>query len=175
MEWQKKGYIIKLINKWYLFSDVEVSEETIFRISNNLLRPSYVSLESALSYYNIIPEAVYTHQSVSTRKTTRYSTPIGEFQYRTIPQSCYFGYTILRNEGFPILIAEFEKALLDYFYLNANLNTKEDLESVRFNTVEVQGKLNWEKFAQYAEIFNSPVLKKRINIFRKFILNAHPK
>jgi len=166
VEWQNKGYLKKLINKWYLFSEVEITENLLYRVSNSLLRPSYISLESALAYYHLIPEAVYAHQAISTRKTTRYETPIGVFQYRHIPPSCYFGYKILRSDGFPVLMAEFEKALLDYFYLNSSLKTKKDLEAVRFNKAELQNHLNWDKLLQYATVFNSTTLNRRINLFK---------
>lgn len=66
------------------------------RISNCLYRPSYISLESALSHYNFIPEGVYTIQNISTRKTILYETPIGSFQYRNIKPGVFFGYHVIR-------------------------------------------------------------------------------
>jgi predicted transcriptional regulator of viral defense system len=172
VEWQKKGYLKKLINKWYLFSEVAINENLLYRISNCLLQPSYVSLASALSYYNLIPEAVYTHQAVSTRKTTKYDTVVGLFQYQTIPTSCYFGYTIVRNDNFPVLIAEPEKALLDYFYLNAGLKTQEDLKAMRLNITELENRLDWKKLFHYAKAYESRTLMKRLNIFQKIMNNA---
>ena len=65
VEWQEKGYIRKVINRWYVFSDIEVDDNMRFWIANRIYQPSYVSLESALSYYNLIPEAVYTTTSLT--------------------------------------------------------------------------------------------------------------
>jgi predicted transcriptional regulator of viral defense system len=172
VEWQDKGYIKKLINKWYVFSDISITESFLYRISNCLHHPSYISLESAISHYHLIPEAVFSHQAISTRKTISYKTPLGTFNYRTLKPAFYFGYEIQLQEGFPILIAEMEKALLDYLYLNANMKTAEDLLGLRLNIQELQSSLNWEKLYKYAAIFNSASLNKRIKLLKKIILNA---
>jgi len=72
-EWQDKGYIKKVIRGYYIFSDLKLSEEILFKIANRIYLPSYVSLESALSYYHLIPEsvsAIFPHSS--SRKTSLY-------------------------------------------------------------------------------------------------------
>ncbi|GAC1589393.1 MAG: hypothetical protein NVS3B19_09420 [Ginsengibacter sp.] len=172
VEWQDKGYIKKVINKWYVFSDIPVSENLLYRISNCLHHPSYISLESALSYHNLIPEAVYSNQAVTTRKTTSYKTPLGMFNYRTLKPKLYFGYTVQVQEGLPVLIAEIEKALLDYLYFNAAVKKNEDLLALRLNMQVLQDKLNWEKLYHYADIFNSIVLNKRVKLLKKIVLNV---
>lgn len=55
-EWQDKGYIKKVIKGYYIFSDIELSENVLFDIANRIYSPSYVSFEMALSYYHLIPE-----------------------------------------------------------------------------------------------------------------------
>ena len=69
VEWQHKGYIHKIINRWYKFSDVPTEERLMLWTANRIYHPSYVSMETALSYYGLIPEAVYTITAVSTLKT----------------------------------------------------------------------------------------------------------
>ncbi|HHE45906.1 MAG TPA: hypothetical protein ENL05_00960, partial [Candidatus Moranbacteria bacterium] len=54
-EWSKKGYIIKLKNGIYAFSN-QSSEILIEHISFILYQPSYISLEWALANYGLIPE-----------------------------------------------------------------------------------------------------------------------
>ena len=51
-EWQEKGYIKKIIKGYYISSDLEISENILFEIANRIYRPSYISLETALSYYH---------------------------------------------------------------------------------------------------------------------------
>jgi len=40
-EWHKKGYILKLRNGWYCFSDIETVELSSFFIANKIYSPSY--------------------------------------------------------------------------------------------------------------------------------------
>jgi predicted transcriptional regulator of viral defense system len=174
VEWQQKGYIQKLINKWYLFTELPVDEMMQFRISNCLCRPSYISLESALSHYHFIPEAVYSHQAITTRKTILYKTPAGTFQYRTLKPAFYFGYRILQKDKLPVLMADPEKALLDYLYLTSSLLTIKDIKAVRFNYTTLQQIIDWEKINNYAQVFNSATLNSRISKLKKLSLNAHP-
>jgi predicted transcriptional regulator of viral defense system len=173
VEWQEKGYIKKIINKWYIFAKVPQSEELFYRISNCIYHPSYISLESALSYYGLIPEAVYIHQAISTKRTIAYTTSLGTFNYRTVRPELYFGYKIFRFDEQPILVAEPEKALLDYLYLNAKLNSLEDLEALRLNISELQTMVIWEKLLTYAAVYKSNVLNKRIKLIKKIMLNAN--
>lgn len=173
VEWQQKDYIRKLINKWYLFTEVPLTEHLLYRISNCLHHPSYVSLESALSFYQLIPEQVYTLQAVSTRKTILYETPVGHFNYRTIKPELYFGYRVLHTEGLPVVIADLEKAILDYFYLQASVKTQEDIQGLRWNLEEIQAALDWEKLYTYSAVFNSSTVDKKVKNLKKMILNAH--
>ena len=87
-------------------------------IANQLYGPSYISLETALAHYELIPEAVMGMTSVVTGRSKRFYTPIGWFMYQTIPESL-FGIGV-RTEG-GHLIASPEKALCDYLYTRSNL------------------------------------------------------
>lgn len=169
VEWQKKGYLKKLVNKWYIFSEIQLNEFILYRISNCLYHPSYISLESAFSYYNLIPEGVYSLQAVSSLKTVTYQTPVGTFYYRNLKPDFYFGYQILRKEELPVLIAEIEKALLDYLYLNKQIKTAEDIKSLRLNIEELHSKIDWVKLSNYAKVFNSNILNKRIKFLKKIV------
>lgn len=53
-------------------------------IANHLCAPSYVSMSSALRYYGLIPEAVYTMQSMTLKHARSFDTPLGRFEYRYI-------------------------------------------------------------------------------------------
>ena len=146
----------------------------MFRICNCIYQPSYISLESALGFYHFIPEAVYSQQAVTTRKTITYKTTAGTFNYRTLKPSFYFGYRILYKDQLPVLIAEPEKALLDYLYLTGSLNTLKDMKALRINYRELQHIVDWLKIENYARVFNSRTLDKRINHLKKLCLHANP-
>jgi predicted transcriptional regulator of viral defense system len=167
VEWQRKGYIQKLINKWYVFADIPINERLRYRISNCLHRPSYISLESALSHYGLIPEAVYSVQNITTRKTIAYETIAGTFNYRSIKAQLFFGYEVNNKQTIPLLIASPEKAILDCLYLNHQLNTIEDIEGLRLNMTTFNETINKDRLISYAACFESKTLNKRLNLLNK--------
>lgn len=172
VEWQQKGYIQKIINKWYFFADTPMNDWLRFRIGNCLSRPSYISMESALSYYHLIPEGVYTTVSITTKKTITYDTSAGTFLYRSVKPDLFFGYTINNSQAFPVLLAEPEKALLDLLYLNSKIRTIGDLEGMRLNLHALHEIISWEKLNTYAACFDSVVLTKRTRLLKKLQIHA---
>lgn len=157
-EWQDKGYLIKLRNGWYCFSDIKKGEFFSYYTANRIYSPSYISLESALSYHNIIPEAVYSICSVSTNKTMIFNTPLGEFRYNTIKPSLFWGYEIFGDYEKPIKIANAEKAILDFLYLRKQYITSFELLNLRFSLDDISK----DKLLDYLKDFKSLTLNKRV-------------
>jgi predicted transcriptional regulator of viral defense system len=168
-EWQGKGYIKKLRRGYYMFADTPLNEETLFLIANKLYAPSYVSFEIALSYYSLIPEGVYSITSAASRKTIKFKTPVGEFTYRSLKPELFFGYSLRQADNQQCALAEMEKAVLDYLYLNPNSTRREDLVEWRFNAREFLEHADMDKFKRYVSIFHSPSLEKRVKQFLAFI------
>ncbi len=158
-QWVKKGYLLRLKNG--LFSFPERSKNLkVETIAFNLYQPSYVSLEWVLSKYGIIPEMVYNCTSITTKTTRNYKNTFGDFIFRNIKKSMFFGYEKIEENGQVYLIAYPEKALLDYLYLNMKkFKNENDLKEMRLNT-EVIKKLNVEKIKEYVGIVNSKRLTK---------------
>jgi hypothetical protein len=109
----------------------EVSKSEISRelIANHLYGPSYISLETALSYHRLIPERVYAIRSVTSKRAKQYLTPLGTFDYRTVPEN-YFSIGIQQYQADSksiFLIASPEKALCDMILLSSRLR----LQSVK--------------------------------------------
>jgi hypothetical protein len=127
---QDTGKLLFLYGILDIFSDIKPDESTLFEISNLIYSPSYVSLESALSYYGLIPEAVFSINSVSTRKTAVFKTPLAVFNYRKIKKSLFFGYILQKYNNKSYKIASPEKAILDYFYHRAEIGKHYDFESL---------------------------------------------
>jgi len=170
-EWQHKhkGYITKLIKGWYIFNDVPASDESLSQISNVLCRPSYVSLESALSFYGAIPEQSFTITAITTTKTRHYTTPRGRFTYQVLKPGLFFGYRILpQPKGRAILMAELEKTLLDVLYLNPQLNDIEAIKALRLNK-EVLQTMDKEKIEGYLTLFDSIALNKRYELLKQYM------
>lgn len=168
-EWQKKGYVKKIRQGFYIFSDLEINEKILFIIANRIYEPSYISLEMALSMYEIIPEAVYVTTSVTSQNTKTIKTPTGDFKYRHIQPELMFGYELREHAGHRYQIAEIEKAVLDYLYLNPKINDTESFEGVRFNISELKEKLSITKFNKYLEAFHNKSLTRRVEKFLQFI------
>lgn len=127
---EKQQQLIRL-KKGLFVVDPKVSKSEISRelIANHLYGPSYISLESALSYYRLIPERVYRVRSVTAKRAKQYTTPLGEFDYRTVPEN-YFSIGIQQEQAESksiFLIASPEKALCDMIWLTSGLR----LQSVR--------------------------------------------
>ncbi len=130
-----------------------VRPPSAFIVANYLLDPSYVSLESALSYHRIIPENVYTITSMTpkpSKKTTRLNR---EFSYHKINRQLYFGYSNVLIGGASVLMAEKEKAVLDYIYF-----VVQGLRKI--NQRSNFSKLDRERIKTYAFAFKN-VLKGR--------------
>ena len=168
VEWQEKGYIIKLRRGYYSFEEVVKGDDFRYFSANKLYSPSYISMESALSYYNLIPEGVFTTVSLTTRNTTVFSTPVGTFNYRNIKPQLFFGYRLLNFQAHTIKMAEPEKSILDYLYLN-KVDTPDMLEGIRLNESQLHDLLDYDKLHHYARIFNSKILQWRIQLLKKML------
>ncbi len=162
-EWQKKGYIKKISKLFYFFNNKMISEENVFFIANKLLEPSYISLERALSFYNLIPENVFMVSSVSTKKTKLIKNQISNFNYRSIKKSLFFAYKLIKVNNFSFKIAEAEKALLDLLYLRSDIKTEKDILELRINENTFCEIIDIKKMEKYARQFNSKTL------FNKFL------
>lgn len=168
VEWQQKGYLLKIKRGYYSFYERSLGERFLQFTANKIYSPSYISFESALSYYNLIPESVFTITSATTKNTANYSTPVGNFSYKHIKPLLFFGYKLLKEKNFVIKIAEPEKVLLDFFHIN-KMNEKEELEEMRFNEIVAKEIISFEKLRKYQRIFNSKTIDKRIEMFIQII------
>jgi predicted transcriptional regulator of viral defense system len=164
-EWKRKGYIRALRKGYYIFADVELTQYIQFLIANTLYAPSYISLETALSYYNLIPEIVYAQTSVTTRLPKQFHNGTGVYSYRQIKRDAYRGYEMLSipNHRRKVKIATREKAVLDYLYLHPELATPDDFLSLRFNEESLK-QLDSERLQGLALLFNQKKLVKRVDV-----------
>jgi len=111
-----------------------------FLIANHLRGPSYVSLESALSYWNMIPERVYEISSVTTKTSKLYKTPVGRYSYKQL-RTPYYSYGIKSIEYSSkqaVLIASREKALCDKIVLTPKINLRSVKQTKEFLTEDLR-------------------------------------
>lgn len=154
----KDGLLQRLKRGIYALKTDQPNEK---EIANVLYKPSYISFDYALAYYNLIPEMVYQVTSATT-KPTRLFTAVGlAFGYYTIKTRAYTGYLLKQEGERRFLIAEPEKAVVDYIYA-LTLGQRGILGKRTINDRLDIKYLNKEKLRAYAAIFESKKLNERV-------------
>ena len=167
----KKGYLIQLKRGMYILGKpLNSSRPENMTISNHLYGPSYISLETALFFWGLTPEKVYSTTAMTTKRTTTFKTPVGQFDFLHLPTPYYsFGITsqaIQKNQT--ILISCPEKSIIDKIISTPNINIRstkqayqylhEDLriEIQSLQNLEIQKLMEWLPFCQKQNsIFNT--------------------
>ncbi len=167
-DWQKQNYIKKIRQGLYIFTDIKVTDTISYHLANKIYEPSYLSFESALFRYGLIPEMVFSPTSASTRKTAQFSTDWGVFYYRHIKPELMFGYTVEELNGVKYKFAKLEKAVLDYFYINSYFQNKKDLDDARFDYEYFFEQADKTLLLKYLERFSSKALYQRIQMIAKY-------
>lgn len=156
--WMKGGKVIGLRRGMYLLSPTyrRVPLNPVV-LANQLYTPSYLSGLWALGYFDMIPERVVWFTSVTSRVPRRFENPVGVFDYRNIKQEYFFGASMRKVGTQEVLVAEPEKALLDYWHLTPGEWTISRLVEMRYQHHEL---VSAERLRDFGARFNSP----RINL-----------
>ena len=151
--WKQRGWIVGLRKGLYELcfpNDLKLPD---LYLANKIYSPSYVSLETALSHYNLIPEVAIAVTSVTTKVTRQFKNQHGLFIYRSVQPRAFCGYYIEQYHGYNVLLAEPEKALVDYLYFNTLHKRKIDLVALRLDYARVK-KMERHKMELYAELYH---------------------
>ena len=142
----EKAQIIKRLNKGlYQFS---LAHPNDFTLANYLYQPSYISLETALSFYGIITGFPYKITSVTPKKSRTIIANDKEFAYSQIKLELFWGYE--KQDNF--LIAEKEKALLDYLYFYSKGLKEIDFKEMDLDQINKRKLLSFAKKADKAKL-----------------------
>ena len=135
--WKQAGKVIQLRRGLYaLASPYRKVYPHPFLVDNRMLRGSYVSLQSALAYYGLIPEYVPVTLSVTTRRPASWDTMMGSFAYRHLQPSFFTGFKWTGLGGNQsAYIASPEKAILDLVYLQAGGDAHDYLQELRLQNL----------------------------------------
>ena len=144
-EYTKRGVFLRL--KKGLYANL-FNKPSQFFMANKIYQPSYISFESALSYYGLIPETVYSVTSASPKATREFSMQNYHFVFRRIKKEAFAGYVPAEIGGETILIAEPEKALADYYYF-VILGKRKLPDRLNLR------KIDKEKLVLFAELFGN--------------------
>lgn len=150
----KNAILKRAIKGKYVLAGADYDD---FELANFIVQPSYVSFESALSFYGILPQFAYSITSVTTKRTKKIYFA-KEFEYTHLNRNLFWGF--VKNKNF--LIATPEKALLDTLYLFLKGLRKVDLDELDYTLLDKKVLKN------YLRKINKPFLKKFL--FRKKIL-----
>lgn len=146
---EKEGEIIRLKRNLFVANPEESGIKlSAGLIANHLLAPSYVSMNTALRYYGLIPEAVYTTQSMTFKAAKTFCTPIGNFSYTHISKESYpIGLAQIKENGVTYIMATPEKALCDLIANTPGLNLRFKKEAERF--LEEDLRFDMERLASF--------------------------
>ena len=165
-DWARVGKVIPLRRGLYVLPKAKRSfDPHPFLVANRLETGSYVSLEMALRYHNLIPEHVALITSVTTGRPREWKNEFGRFLYRHIHPRYFFGmeYRLIFGEQFAY-IAYPEKALLDLIYLRKGGDSAEFIRSLRLQNLE---NLDLVRLDEFANRFNKPKLKRATLIIKE--------
>lgn len=157
--WKRAGKLVAMRRGLYIFADVK---ESLPVLANRIVEPSYLSGLWALSFYGMIPEAVWEFTSacrVSPRKKL-YQTPLGRFSYRQV--KFFGGYERTKMDRHDVLVATREKALLDTWYWAGGEWTEPRHREMRYQNIDG---VRTERLEEYMRRFDSPRLERAMRAF----------
>lgn len=158
--WTKSGKLYQLRRGLYaLAPPYQKVRPHPFLVANRLQRASYVSCQSALSFYGLIPEIVQVTTSVTTGRPAVRETMLGRFSYRHVKLTLLRGYRMLDFDGQQALVARPEKALLDLVYLASKGDTLAYLRGLRLQNLD---RLDVDVLHEQAEVFGLPKMGRAV-------------
>jgi predicted transcriptional regulator of viral defense system len=158
-----KGDIIRIRRGLYVLSKRHQRNGIdLFELAQTIYGPSYISLESALSYHGWIPEGVQTTTSISQNRSREFKTPLGVFSYSRMSKFNYIGVERISSGRSLFLMADPVKALVDMVFV-----LKKDwkgaaplLSSLRIESEDLK-KINKETLNQ----LKNKILSQRVTRF----------
>lgn len=167
--WVKAGKLSKIRREWYLIEKPFRSKNVpIPIIAITVVHPSYLSLEWALQYYEMIPEYVPNPTCVTTNRAVQFMAQGRLFIYHHIQPSLLTDYLQADWDGQKILVAQPEKALLDklYLYLRRNTFSLEWLRELRLQNLE---RFNISRFKTISKKMDLKGLPRAIELTIQYI------
>ena len=168
VRWVKSGRLLKLRRGVYVLGKpYRKIEPHPFLIANQLQRGSYVSFQSALAFYDLIPEHVPVVTSATTGRPEMVKTSMGSFIFRHLKASMISGFRQVKiADRQQAVIATSEKALVDLLYATAGSDSDGYIEELRLQNAE---SLSADELRRYAETTGSWKVKRAVEKILKSI------
>jgi len=157
--WTRAGRLYQLRRGLYaLAPPYQKVKPHPFLVANRMVRGSYVSCQSALAHYGLIPEHVPVVTNVTVARGGRWETPLGIYEFRHIKADLFRGYQLIElSPGQRAFVASPEKALLDLIYLQASGDSPPYLQELRLQNLD---RLDPNELQRQANLANSPKLQR---------------
>jgi len=168
--WVSEGKILQIKRGLYVVAKPYRNKEPHpFLIANMIKKASYISLQSALEYYGIIPEYVPKITSVTTERPEVVNTKLGSFIFKHLKKEFFWGYKERKIiKGTSVFMATPEKALLDLIYFTPDSDNLDYIEELRLQSNE---KLDVELLMYYSKRFKKPKIERAYYLLKKSIMN----
>lgn len=166
--WVAQGRIHQLRRGLYVLAPpYQIENPHPFRVANRMVRGSYVSSQSALAFYNLIPEYTPSVVSVTTGRPHKWDTPLGLFIFRHIKPRYIDGYRLTDlGRGQYAFLATPEKAILDLIYLTPKGDSAAFLSELRLQNLE---KLEEDTLEKTSKIFERPKVTRATEALKRLI------
>ena len=171
--WLKTRELIRVKKGLYVFGRVASRNSYSLELLANLIYgPSAISQSYALSYYGLIPEAVHTVTSITSKRNKSFNTPVGDFTYAYLPLAKYvIGIQLQKlSNDTSFLIATPEKALCDMVLLSAknlHIASENDVEAFLFDDLRIDENLfktlSMQDLKQIADCYRNRRLIQFVN------------
>jgi predicted transcriptional regulator of viral defense system len=149
VDWARVGKLVQLRRGLYTLAQPYQAEQPhSYLIANQLVHGSYVSLQIALSHYDLIPEHVAVVTSVTTGRPGMWQNPYGHFSYQHVQPALFFGFQYRQ-----------EKALLDLIYLTPGGESGPYIQALRLQNLD---QLDIKRLTTYVDRADKPKLKRAL-------------
>ena len=147
-------------------------------LASAIMSPSYISFDSALSYYGLIPERVVaiTSASLCVRKNKTFTNVFGRYEFSDIPPEAFSsGTTIIKDNNHAMRIASKEKAICDSLYKWRIIHSIKDLKILLFDDKRIDedefSELDFNELIRLAKLYHKTNLELLIKLIRKEYLH----
>lgn len=166
----KEGKLFKIKRGLYE-TDKDVNP---FYLSGIIYGPSYISFQTALAYYGLIPERVYsiTCATFKKRKSKIFKNIFGDYLYEDVPEEVFpFGVERVLEKGYSYNIATKEKAICDMLYKYPPIYSIKELLDLLFNDLRMDEEkieeLNMDYLEKIALLYKSTNHKLLVKYIRR--------
>lgn len=167
-----KWYLVPLKRGRYLFDDAPKHRDLLYHLAWRLYVPSYISLQAALSWWQLIPETTMTITSISSKKTTSFDTSIANRSYRSTKPHCLVWYQVQHSAYGSFAMATREKALADLLYFFPQYGDEKAFEALRLDAEQLSRDFLPEIFLHYVALFEQKKLQRTAQHFISFLNHA---